>query len=596
MANTASLNLKALRAQMRKAGIDAYIVPSSDPHQSEYTPAYWKCRSWLTGFLGSAGTAVVTQKEAGIWTDFRYFIQAAAELKGSGFTLFKMGEKDVPTWQDWIAKTLPEKATVGCFGQLLSMQTVRDLEKKLAPKQQKLNGANDLIAPIWTKGRPALPADIIALHDLKYAGKSRKEKLATVREKMKAKGADWYLISSLDDVAWLYNIRGNDIPYCPFVLSYALIGMKTATLFVDPAKVPAGVAKALKKDGIGISDYDEVAGTLKRLPTTAAVYLAPLRISQALNAAIPAKAKRIEGRDITTELKAVKNATEIENFRRHMVQDGVAMVKFLYWLEQEMKANRKVSEISAEVKLSALRAARPENCGDSFATIAGYADHAAMCHYKAAPESQYTLKKRGLFLVDSGGQYGGATTDITRTMAVGPLTVEEKTDYTLVLKGNINITMTRFLKGCTGTNLDILARIAMWQQRIDFKHGTGHGIGNFLSVHEGPQNLSQVWNDVAFAPGMLVTVEPGIYREGKHGIRLENVVLCAEEGESAFGSFLKFTPLTLCPFDLTPVIREMLTPAETAWLNEYHESVRRQITPFLTKVEAAWLRKATRAI
>lgn len=600
-ANAAETNavpprLKALRSQMAKAKLDAYVVSNNDPHQSEYVPTHWKCRNWLTGFTGSNGTAVVLGKEAGLWTDSRYFIQAAQELKGSGIALFRMGEPGVPTWQEWLVQQLPKGARVGCFGKVYSIQTLRELRQKLEAAGMELATDSDLVAPIWKEGRPPLPsAKIRAQHD-RHAGASRKAKLAKIRGLMKEKKADWTLLSSLDDIAWLGNFRGGDIAFVPVALSFALVGQKQATLFIDPAKVPAALAKSLAADGFEIAPYETVVDSLRKLPKKSAVYLAPARVCGWLDDAIPAGVRRIEGRDLTAGLKAVKNEAEVANFRRHMVSDGVAMVKFLCWLDQAMASRETVTEISAAEKLTAFRALQDEACGDSFATIAGYAEHAAMCHYSATPESQHTLKRRGLFLVDSGGQYEGATTDITRTIALGPVQREAKQDYTLVLKGLIALSSAQFLQGCTGTHLDILARLPMWKLGINFKHGTGHGIGNCLSVHEGPHGISPAWNDVKLEPGIMATVEPGVYREDRHGIRIENVVVCIPGEETEFGKFLKFETLTLCPIDTKPILFSLFDYKERDWLNSYHEQVYKAISPHLTREEKAWLKKATAPI
>lgn len=585
--------IEKLRELMKENGMDAYIIPSFDAHQSEYVSDHWKCRQWISGFTGSAGTVVVTLDDAGLWTDGRYYIQAEKQLQDSGIRLFKMAEPGVPSYAEWLKTVLKEESTVGFDGSVFSCDMVRDMEKAFKQKSIAVKLDKDLIGQLW-KERPAIPADPIYIHTVKYAGKSRSEKLEEVRKDMKESGANYYLLTSLDDIAWLLNIRGNDVENTPVIISYVIVSDSSCWLFINSSKVPEEVKKELTSDGINIRDYDDVQNFLQQLAKEARVMLDTSRVNAKLYAAIK-NAAVTESPNVTTKLKAVKNDIEIENLKCCEIIDGIAMVKFIKWLKTSI-GKEKITEISASDKLEALRRESDLCIGLSFDTIAGYRDHAAMMHYKAQKDTEYSLKAEGFLLVDSGGQYYNGTTDITRTIALGSLTEEEKRDFTLVLKSNIALSQAKFLYGTTGSNLDILARQPIWKYGLDYKCGTGHGVGYLLSVHEGPQRISPVPNSVVFEKGMNITNEPGIYKEGKHGIRTENMMLVVENEKTECGEFLKFEPITWCPIDLDAVDKDMLTVDEKNWLNNYHKDVYEKLSPFLNEEEGAWLENETRAI
>lgn len=586
--------LKLLREEMKNKGIDAYIIPSSDAHQSEYVAEHWKSRAWISGFTGSAGIVVVTMEESGLWTDGRYFIQAEKQLEDSEIKLFKMKQPNVPTYIEWLQSSLIEGACVGFHSKVFSWAQVKELEKSFEQKEIKINGEFDLIDAVW-KDRPEIPVSEVYIHDTKYAGKSVKEKLDLVRKEMKKKGAQCYLLSSLDDIAWLFNIRGNDVKNNPVVISYALVLEEKAVLFVEERKITNEVKETLEINGVEIREYYEIENLLKDLKKESTVFIDPNRVSYWLYKAIPDECRKIEERDITTTLKAIKNQVEIENLRNCQIKDGAAMVKFLHWLDKNVD-KEDITEISASERLEAFRREQDKFIGTSFDTIAGYKDHAAMMHYSATEESKYTLKAEGMFLVDSGGQYLDGTTDITRTIILGPISEEEKHDFTLVLKGHIALSQIKFLHGATGPNLDIIARQPLWEEGIDYKCGTGHGVGFLLNVHEGPQRISQDYNDTKLEKGMIITNEPGIYKEGKYGIRTENVLVVVEDEETEFGQFMRFEVISYCPIDLDGIDVGMLNNKEKAWFNEYHKKVYKLLSAYLNEEERQWLKIKTREI
>lgn len=586
--------VEALRKLMKNNGMDAYIIPSSDPHQSEYVADHWKARTWISGFTGSAGTAVITQDDAGLWTDGRYFIQAEKQLSGSGIRLFKMAQPGVLSYDEWIMKTLKKGSCVGFDGKLFSASKVKEMRESFLKEGIEINKEHDLISILW-EDRPQIPLNPIIIHDTKYAGKSAKEKLDIVRDEMKKNGTRYYLIGSLDDIAWLYNIRGRDVSNNPVVTSYALVSIDEGILFIDEKKVPDDVKSELSSNGIKVMGYEKITSCLEKLGKDDSILLDPERINSSLYDSIGMGCKIVEEPNVTTKLKAVKNDVEIENMKRCHVKDGVAMVKFLYWLDENL-GNIEITEISASDKLEEFRGDQEHFVETSFDTIAGYKDHAAMMHYKASSETQYSLKKEGMLLVDSGGQYLDGTTDITRTIVLGPLTDEEKRDFTLTLKGHIGLSRAKFLYGSTGSNLDILARLPLWEQGIDYKCGTGHGIGFFLNVHEGPQGFRQTPNKVVLEKGMIVTNEPGVYKEGKHGIRTENVILVVEDEKTESGQFMSFETISYCPIDIDGIDASMLSHEEKMWLNNYHSEVFKKISPYLTDSEREWLKIETREI
>ncbi|AWZ47973.1 peptidase M24 [Clostridiaceae bacterium 14S0207] len=586
--------VKKLRELMKEKGIDAYIIPSADAHQSEYVAPHWESRKWISGFTGSAGTAVITLDDAGLWTDGRYFIQAEKQLEGSGIRLFKMGQPSVATINEWLKDVLKEGSTVGFDGKVISKYFKNMLEKTLCKKNMKYDLQWDLVDMIW-EDRPEIPMDSFYSLDVKYAGKSRVQKINEVREEMKKDEATHFILSSLDDIAWLFNIRGNDVPCNPVIISYAIVSENEAILFVDSKKVTDEIRKELEKDNVQVKEYNEIENYLKKLDTTNVVMYDPVKTNMWIVNSINSTINTVEKQNVTTKMKAIKNEVELNNMRKAHIKDGVAMVKFLYWLDTNI-GKEKITEISASDKLEGFRSKQENFKGISFDTIAGYKEHAAMMHYKATEETDAELKKEGMLLVDSGGQYLEGTTDITRTIVLGSLTKEEKRDFTLVAKGVINLSLGKFLYGCTGTNVDILARRPLWEYGIDYKCGTGHGVGFFLNVHEGPHAIRVNYVSTVLEDGMDVTNEPGVYKEGKHGIRTENILVVQKDEKTESGQFMKFETITFCPIDLRGIVVEMLTPDEKAWLNTYHKQVYDKLSAYLNEDEREWLKYHTRAI
>ena len=586
-------NLEKLRKAMKIENINYYIIPSSDSHQSEYVSEYFKGREYVSGFTGSAGTLLVGLEDAYLWTDGRYFIQADKELKGSGISLMKMRTPGYPSIEEWIKDNVKENEVLGFDGKVFSVNQYEGYLNIAKENNFNINMKNDLLDSIW-KERPQLPNNKIFLHDEKYAGKSASEKLAQVRKNMKTKNADYFILSSLDDIAWLCNIRGNDIKFNPVALSYVLVGMDYSNIYVDENKVDSETKTKLNSEGFEIKGYNEIEDDVKLLKGT--VILDPNKLNAKIFTSLSNEVKVIRELNVTTNLKAIKNEVEIANWEVSQVRDGIAMVKFIKWLKSNI-GKEKITEISASERLTAFRAQGDNYKGDSFGTIAGYKDHAAMMHYSATEASEYELKPEGMFLVDSGAQYLDGTTDITRTFILGPITEEEKRDYTLVLKGHIALASAKFLRGATGINLDVLARRPLWNYGIDYKCGTGHGVGFFLNVHEGPQGIRPEGNSVALEPGMIITNEPGVYKEGKHGIRTENTLLVEKDFVSEeFGEFYKFRTISYCPIDLEGVNVEMLSTEEKDWLNDYHSMVYEKLSPYLNEEEKEFLKYETRRI
>ncbi|AIQ53218.1 aminopeptidase P family protein [Paenibacillus sp. FSL R7-0331] len=586
--------VEQLRQLMRANLMEAYIIPSYDAHQSEYVAEHWKGREWISGFTGSAGTVVITLEDAGLWTDGRYYIQAEEQLAGSGIRLFRMADPGVPFYSEWLADVLKEGSVVGFDGNVFSIQMVRRMEKDLQAKSITLNVNQDFIGALW-ENRPEIPKGTVFTHDVRYAGKSRTDKLNEVRTEMNKLGANYYCLTSLDDIAWLLNIRGADVPNNPVVISNVIVAEHTSYLFIDSGKVPPVVRLELEAEGIALLGYDEIHSFLGNLSSGDTIIFDTNKTNSRVYNAINSNTKKVENPDITTHLKAVKNEVEIKNMKWCELKDGAAMVKFIKWLKTAV-GQEEITEIAAEEKLEDFRRAQEGCVGTSFDTIAGYGEHAALMHYKATAETQYTLKNEGLFLVDSGGQYYDGTTDITRTIVLGQLTDEQKRDFTLVLKGFIALSSVKFLYGATGSNLDVLARQPIWQYGIDYKCGTGHGVGFFLNVHEGPQSISPRNNTVILEKGMILTNEPGIYLEGKYGIRTENMMLVIEDEKTEFGQFMRFETITYCPIDLAGIKIELLTESEKQWLNHYHQEVYTKLAPYLNEEESAWLKEETREI
>lgn len=588
------MKIARLRELMKRKNIDAYIVPSADPHMSEYVANHWKSREWISGFTGSAGTFVATMKESLLWTDGRYYIQAEEQLSGSEIKLCKMGAPGVPEYTQWLADNLENGETVGFSAKTISVSLFKEMEKKFSAKGIKINKNNDFIEELWTD-RPQIPAAAVFEHDIKYAGLTVNEKLGMLRESMKKEHVDYYLVSSLDDIAWLFNIRGGDVEYIPVTIAYALISQTEAFLFINQDKVPESVSSMLKDNGVSILGYESVTEKLNSLAAGRSIAHDPDRTNCWLYDSIPEGCKKEEIDELITKLKAIKNSTEITNFEKCQISDGAAMVKFLIWLEKNVDSG-KVTEITIADKLKEIRAQQPDNMGPSFNTIAAYKDHGAKMHYSATEDSKYTLENKGLMVLDSGGQYLSGTTDITRTIVFDETTEEEKFDFTMVLKAHISLASAKFLHGATGSNLDVLARKPLWEIGIDYKCGTGHGVGYCLSVHEGPQRFSPIPNKVKLEKDMVITIEPGIYKEGKYGIRIENMVLVVEDEKTEFGQFMRFEPMTLCPISLKGINPQMLTEQEKEWLNNYHKTVFEKLSPYLDDEEKEWLKENTREI
>lgn len=593
---TINERISKLRSLMSEKSIDAYIVPSFDAHQSEYVPEYWKARQWISGFTGSAGTVVITQKEAGLWTDGRYFLQAENQLQDSQVKLFKMGQPDVPTYIEWIKDVLPVNGTIGFNGKSMPLSLYNDMVKAYQSKKLNFETNYDLVGELW-EDRPAIPQASIFTHDVKYAGKSRTEKLAEVRKEMQKLNSDYYLLSSLDDVAWLLNIRGGDVPNIPVVTAYVLVSQTGCRLFIDKGKVNDTVKKELEADFIEVLDYASIEKAIDSLKGDGSILMDPEKTNVWLYKSVPESFEIVQEPNITTNLKAVKNCTEIKNTRNSQIKDGVALVKFLIWLDNNL-GKEKITEITVDEKLKDFRAQQELSMGLSFDTIAGYKDHAAMMHYRAVPGVEYSLEKEGMLLIDSGGQYLDGTTDITRTIVMGKLTDEQRKDFTLVLKAHIGLATAKFIYGCTCTHLDILARRPIWEEGLDYRCGTGHGVGFLLSVHEGPQGFRRepVINSVILEPGMILTNEPGIYKEGKHGVRTENTLLVVDDFETEYGKYMKFDTISYCPIDLDGIDVSLLTQQERDWLNNYHSQVYEKLSLYLNETERTWLKHETRAI
>lgn len=588
--------IAALREAMKQHKIDAYIIPTSDPHMSEYPADCWKYREWISGFTGSAGTVIITADKAGLWTDSRYFLQASTQLEGTGIELFKMMLPETPTIPAFLTHELKEGQTVGLNGETYSLADARSLEKALAEKEIKLNTNASLIDPIW-KERPAIPEAPMFEMPVELSGKSTEDKLIDINKMLHKAGADCTILSALDEVAWTFNIRGTDIAYNPVVISYAFVSEKESVLFVNPKKIPAEIAEHLKKEGVTLADYGMLATFLSRLPERTRVFIDSKRTNVAIYNALPKSSILIEGISPANHLKSIKNEAEIKGFRNAVLKDGIAMTKFYFWLEKMLKAGEKVTELSAAAKLTALRSEQPQYVMDSFASISSYGPHGAVVHYSPTPETDTELKTDSLYLLDSGAQYLDGTTDITRTIALCDEPSEQmKKDFTRALKGTIGIAKCKFPAGIRGCLIDAFARKALWDAGINYLHGTCHGIGHCLNVHEGPQSIRMEENPVILEPGMVMSDEPAMYRPGEYGIRTENMILIREDSETEFGKFLGFETLTLCYIDTKLVIPSMLSVREHAWLNKYHQMVYDLVSPHLNEEEKAWLKEKTAEI
>lgn len=585
--------LEQLRGLMKKNNVSAYIIPSSDPHISEYLPDYWKSRSWISGFTGSAGTVVVTTKTAALWTDSRYFLQAEKELTDSGIELCKLGLPETLSLEAWITKQLSKGDNVGFDGKVFQTTQAKSIIDTLQKSGIVCKSNLDLITPIW-KNRAKMPLGKAFIQELKYAGKSVSEKLEEIRNVMQTKGASAYLLCALDEVCWTFNIRGNDISYNPVVLSYGFIDSKQAILFIDTQKIDENIANHLKEQGVTLLTYEKIDSHIGKLNKSDVILVDPSKTNYHLYTSIPNKVKIIEATGIVTEIKAHKNSVELEGFRNAMVEDGIALVDFFYWLELNL-GKTKITETIIGEKLAEFRSKRNDFVSESFSSIVGYTDHGAIVHYSATKETEYEIKPKGFLLIDSGGQYRNGTTDITRTIHLSEPTEEEKIDFTLVLKGMIQLAMIKFPAGSRGSQLDTLARMAMWKLNINYGHGTGHGVGSFLNVHEGPMQIRPD-NHLPIEIGEVMSNEPGLYRQGKYGIRIENLIACVPDIENEFGKFLKFETLTLCPIDKKPIKIDMLLPDEKEWLNSYHRMVFERLSTSLNKEQKDWLKDKTKEI
>ncbi|MGF1922711.1 MAG: aminopeptidase P family protein [Bacteroidia bacterium] len=585
--------LQAIRSQMSTDGVDAYIIPSADPHISEYLPNHYKCISFATGFKGSVSTVVITQKFAGLWADSRYFEQAEEQLKDSGYELVKLKAQHTPEYITWLSTTLGDDAVIGFDEKMVSVALGELIRQQLAYKNVQFKD-KDYLQPIW-ENRPALPTEPAFLVAAEFAGQSTTDKIEAVRLAMKQFRTDYHLISSLDDVAWVFNLRGKDVNYNPVVLSFAIITPTTATLYINNDKLSQEDQSSLSISGVEIASYESIASDLQLLKAESSILIDPRRNCYALYKLIPASVKIIKETNPSTYLKSTKNETEIANTKVAMQKDGVAITRFLKWVKENV-GKIKMTERSAAAELRNFRAKGEGFFGESFNTIPAYRAHGALPHYASTKESDVEIEAEGLFLVDSGGQYFYGTTDITRVIPLGNNTEEECIDYTLVLKGMIEGCRTRFPKGTCGYAIDAITRRPLWEHGINFGHGTGHGVGYFLNVHEGPQVFNAGATPIPIELGMITSIEPGIYRPGKHGIRIENLVLTVQDETNQFNEFYAFESLTLAPIDTTIVKKELLEHAQVDWLNKYHQLVFEKLSPSLNEEETEFLREMTKEI
>ena len=586
-----SERIARLREELRREHLSAFIFPTSDPHNSEYTAEHWKGREWISGFNGSAGTAVVTLDNAALWTDSRYFIAAEEQLQGTEFQLMKLKVEGTPSIAEWLGRELKDAAdkAVGIDGMVNSTNSIKELISDLRTQGGITLRTNfDPLERIW-QDRPAIPENPVVIHPLEYAGEPIREKLARIRKALREKHADGMLMAALDDIAWTLNLRGSDVHCSPVFVSYLLISTTEVTLYINKVKLTPEVMSYLQAEGVGVKPYNQVKQGLKDY-FEYNILLDGNEVNYTLYKTV--EREIVDASSPVPLMKAVKNEREVAGFRSAMLKDGIAMVKFLKWLKPAVEAGGQ-TEMSVERKLTALRAEQPLFRGLSFDTIVGYEEHGAIVHYEAIPETDATLHPKGLLLIDSGTQYQDGTTDVTRTIALGPLTEEQKRVYTLVLKGHIDLQLLHFPDGASGTQLDAIARRPLWQAGMNFLHGTGHGVGCYLNCHEGPHQIRMEWIPARLQAGMTVTDEPGVYLGGRFGVRIENTLLVVPAEETECGRFLGFETLTLCPIETSPIIKELMTPEEIQWLNDYHTMVYERLSPYLNEDEKAWLRKAT---
>ncbi|MDR5737418.1 aminopeptidase P family protein [Caballeronia sp. LZ016] len=597
-AATFAHRVETLRRRLAADRFDAVLVPSADPHLSEYLPERWQARQWLSGFTGSVGTLVVTQDFAGVWVDSRYWTQAETQLAGTGIVLMKMmGGQQTAPHVEWLAENVPSGGVVVVDGAVLGVAAARALGDALTARGIALRTDVDVLDAVWPD-RPGLPDAPVYEHAAPHASVARADKLAKIREAMRAKDAQWHFISTLDDLAWLFNLRGGDVSYNPVFVAHALVGLDDATIFVAEGKVPDSLKETLSRDGVRVAPYASAPDALAALPAGATLLIDPRRITHGLLEKAPSGVKIVETVNPSTFEKSRKTPAEAEHIRSTMEQDGAALAEFFAWFEEALGRER-ITELTIDEKLTAARARRPGFVSLSFATIAGFNANGAMPHYRATDASHSVIEGNGLLLIDSGGQYVSGTTDITRVVPIGEITAEHKRDFTIVLKGTMALSRARFPRGIRSPMLDSIARAPIWEAGADYGHGTGHGVGYFLNVHEGPQVIShyapaEAWT--AMEEGMITSIEPGIYRPGKWGIRIENLVMNESAGKSEFGDFLSFETLTLCPIDTRCIDLSLLRDDERAWLNAYHETVRRRVSPHVEGAAKAWLEKRTQAI
>ncbi|HZJ79291.1 MAG TPA: aminopeptidase P family protein [Dysgonamonadaceae bacterium] len=586
--------LSDLRKFMESKNLNVFVIPSTDPHLSEYPAAIWESRKWISGFTGSAGTIVVSLKEAGLFTDSRYFLQGVTELENTGIDLFKMGLPETPDMIDWIISQAGENGKVGIDGLVYAAADAQLLETRLKRKNIELVTEHDPFAEIW-KDRPEIPTNEIFTLSEDITGESAKSKIKRIVAALKKDDADSMIMVTLDTIAWTFNIRGNDVNFNPVAVAYAYISEKETVLFINPEKLTVEIAENLKQQGVTLADYHKIFDYVASLPANETVLVTGGKINHTLLHTIPAHCSVIDVPSPADLMKSKKNKTELKGFRNAMLKDGLALVKFYMWMEKAVPTG-KVTELTIEEKLREYRSQQPLYFGESFGTIAGYKGNGAIVHYSATPENHLKIETEGLMLIDSGAQFMDGTTDITRTLAVGPLTDQMKEDYTNVLKGHIQIATAIYPQGTRGSQLDVLARKALWDNCLHYSHGTGHGIGHFLNVHEGPQNIRLEENPVTLQPGMVTSNEPGLYRADEYGIRIENLIITQEYNKNEFGAFYNFETITLCHIDTTPIVKELLTDKEVEWLNNYHTMVFEKLSPHLNEEEKAWLKEKTKHI
>lgn len=585
-------NLKKLRSEMAERSIDAYIIPSSDPHMSEYLPNHYKVREFVSGFTGSAGTVIITKDKAGLWTDGRYFIQAEKELSNTSLKLYKMGVSGVPTMTEFLLEETPEHGRIGVNGLVYAYKDYRNLRRRLG---QRMILTNIIFAEKIWEDRPELPKSEAFVHEFQFTGCEASTKISKLREEMEEKGIDYHFLGSLEDICYLFNVRGFDVNCNPLLISYALISQEEAIFYIDPVQLTEEMEKYLEGQGITPRKYNKIFDDLKEIPGTSVFYYDPNFTNVTIRESIPDNVRFKEGRNITTWMKAIKNKREIESTKNAYIKDGVALVKFLNWLETGAKTEL-ITENYASDRLLSFREEGEHFIEPSFDTISAYGENAALAHYSPDPANPCLIKAKGMYLVDSGGHYLDGTTDITRTIRLGEVTQEEKDHFTLVLKGHIALSTAVFLEGTKSSSLDILARGALWKNFLNFNHGTGHGVGHVLSVHEGPQNIAMRSNDVDMLPGMITSNEPGMYVENSHGIRIENILLCVEREENEFGKFYAFENLSWVPIDTRLINFDLLTEEELNWLNDYHKTTYEKLSPFLEGDDLEYLESRTEKV